>query len=407
MDLLRLLLILAVIVASLRFKAPVGPVLFGAGLLTSILFGGSLELLAGEYWELLRSARFIELTLVIMLITALGALLKELQFLDRLTRACRDLAGGRRTAAGFLPALVGLMPMPGGSLLSAPLVEEVMDDPACTADYKLVTNYWHRHAVEFFWPLYPGIIFTQAITGMPLIDVAFLQLPLGVAMIVIGIFAFLRRIPNPPAGRSHTFRAIGQIVVTVWPILLAIALFGLARVNLPLSVALAIVALLAATRPHWRRIVEPIRKGFSLRLVLMVFGILSFQAALDATGAIASIPGLADRYSLPTPVVIFAVCFLAGLLTGMVAAFVALGYVLLAGFLYQPVLVPANIMLAFLAGYLGMMFSPTHVCLIVTSEYFRVDLLPVYRRMFLPGLVLLAFGVLLYVSPWPALFGPK
>ena len=86
------------------------------------------------------------------------------------------------------------------------------------------------------------------------------------------------------------------------------------------------------------------------------------------------------------------------------AAFVGLGYSLLAGYLYQPEIVPSFIFLAYLSGFLGIILSPTHLCLVLTNEYFGSNLLRVYRKMVLPLAILFVLGLLLYFSPWPSLF---
>ena len=146
------------------------------------------------------------------------------------------------------------------------------------------------------------------------------------------------------------------------------------------------------------------KKGFSYRLIVLVYGILSFQTVLEMSGGIQSIPELATTYSLPSELIIFLVCFSIGILTGMVSAFVGLGYALLAGFLYQPEISPAAILLASLSGFLGIMFSPTHLCLIFTAEYFRADLLKIYRTLAVPLLILGLGGYMLYLSGYGSLF---
>ena len=99
------------------------------------------------------------------------------------------------------------------------------------------------------------------------------------------------------------------------------------------------------------------------------------------------------------------VCFTLGFLTGMVAAYIGMGYALLAGFLYQPTIIPGNILLGYLAGYLGMLLSPTHLCLILSANHFGAGLGKVYRVMAIPALLLAIAGFLLSRSGWGGLFG--
>jgi integral membrane protein (TIGR00529 family) len=406
MDAVKLLVVFALIVLALRRKLSVGVTLFGAGLLTALVYGIEVSDLAAAYWNLLTSRRFISLTALIVLITILGALLKELGFLERLTEACRGLYGGRRTAAALLPPLVGLMPMPGGALLSAPLVESVLSRPPHPPQLKCVINYWYRHVVEHFTPIYPGIIVSEAVTGMPIGKIALLQLPMALVMAVLGIVFFVRKVARSRAAVGSIRPAIKGIALTVWPIFLIVTIYAVFEIEMAWAALIGIALLVALTRPTRDQLYRPLRKGLSYKLVFLVFGILSFQVMLDQSGAVAAIERLSSAYNLPAEAIIVVVAFAAGLLTGMLAALVALSYSLLAGFLYQPVIDPGNILLAFTAGYIGMMFSPTHLCFVLTNEYFKSDFLRCIKLMAVPLIILGLFGYFLSRSFWPELVYP-
>ncbi|MEW6413495.1 MAG: DUF401 family protein [Candidatus Zixiibacteriota bacterium] len=404
MDALKLVAVLAAIVIALRKKVPVGITLFGAGVVTALLYGLNLLVLLNGYWELIKSERFISLTAIVVSITILGALLKELGYLTKLTAACRRLPGGGRTAATVLPTLVGLMPMPGGSLLSAPLVDNVLAEGKHSPEFKLITNYWFRHIAEFCWPIYPGLILTEALTGMPIYKVSLLQMPMTFVMASVGLIFITRKIELAGSDSVDTIKALGGIAGAIWPIALAIGLYAIFKLELAIAVVVALVLVSLLTRPETARLKAAFKEGISIKLVFLVFGILSFQTSLELTGAIKSIPTIASSLNLPAELVIFLVCFAAGMLTGMVAAYVGLGYTLLASYLYQPQIVPSHIFLAYISGFLGIILSPTHLCLILTNEYFGSDLLKVYRKFTVPVLIVFAIGLIIYISPWPEMF---
>lgn len=403
MDIVRILVIFAVIVVALRRHIPVGITLFAAGLLLALLYQISPGLLWDGYLRLISSIRFLSLTAVIILVTILGQLLQSLGYLDRLSAAFQGLWGGRRTVVMVLPPVVGLMPMPGGALLSAPLVGQALADPRYSPEHRTATNYWFRHLVEFSWPVYPGLILAEAITRVPIGQVALLQMPLALAMIVIGYFLFARQIEAGSGEKMRLSRTVVGFFGAIWPIGIAILIYGVVRCDLSLAVLAGLLALIVVARPGWSELGSALRHGLSYKLVFMVFGILSFQTVLELSGAITSLPTLAANYSLPPAIVIFLVCFTVGILTGMTAAFVGLGYSLLAGFMYQPTLHPEHMLLAYASGYIGMMLAPTHLCLILTNQYFGSDLGKVYR-LILPGMaILLAVAFALAFSAWPSL----
>jgi hypothetical protein len=48
--------------------------------------------------------------------------------------------------------------------------------------------------------------------------------------------------------------------------------------------------------------------------------------------------------------------------------------------------------LSYVSGFMGTMLSPLHVCMIVTSEYYRTDLVKSYRPIIIPALLQIVFG---------------
>jgi hypothetical protein len=54
----------------------------------------------------------------------------------------------------------------------------------------------------------------------------------------------------------------------------------------------------------------------------------------------------------------------------------------------------ATTVFAYGCGYVGMILSPVHVCLVVTNEYFKTRLFSSYRYIVLPALVVFGFCLL-------------
>jgi len=401
---LKLVAVLAVIVLALHRRLPVGLTLLAVGPFTAILYQVDFRDLLEGYGRVAGSADFFSLTGLVVFVTMLGTLMREIGYLDRLSGACRRLPGGSRTAVISLPPLIGLMPMPGGSLMSAPLVNSVLADPKYTPEFKCAANYWFRHQVEFCWPIYAGLVLTEAITGLPIGQVALLQLPLTLFMFTIGYFYFGKRITNDVNARPGLLGPLHGIAATIWPVLIAILLYGLIGIELSLSVVAALAVLAVVARPARPVIVKTLKAGFSPGLVVLIFGVLAFRLVLELSVAVRSIPRLAATYHLPPELILGLVCFTIGLRTGMVSAYVSLGYTLLAGLLYQPEIVPGHIILAALSGFVGMMVSPAHICLVVTNAYFGSELSKVIRTLAVPLIIFGILGFLLYLTPYTSFF---
>jgi hypothetical protein len=82
--------------------------------------------------------------------------------------------------------------------------------------------------------------------------------------------------------------------------------------------------------------------------------------------------------------IVAALPFLAGFVTGVASAIAGIAFPLVAGLLASGAggLSPmATMALAFGFGYMGMMLSPIHLCLLMTRDYFSASLLPIYRQL--------------------------
>src|SRR5574340_656401 len=110
------------------------------------------------------------------------------QMTESLSRVARD----RRVTMAVLPGVIGLLPSAGGAAFSAPMVQEAAGDIAVSPERRAFINYWFRHIWEYVSPLYPGILLTAAVTGLPLNRLMLSQTPLAVAVVVTGALLCFR-----------------------------------------------------------------------------------------------------------------------------------------------------------------------------------------------------------------------
>jgi len=95
-----------------------------------------------------------------------------------------------KQAIAFMPMFLGLLPMPGGAMFTAPMVKDISDESGISPLNASVINYWFRHSMEFFWILYPAIVMESALTGISLTKILLIQLPIGIFSLVGAWFFF-------------------------------------------------------------------------------------------------------------------------------------------------------------------------------------------------------------------------
>jgi hypothetical protein len=97
-------------------------------------------------------------------------------------------------------------------------------------------------------------------------------------------------------------------------------------------------------------------------------------------------------FGIPIMYIIMLLPFIAGLVTGVSFGFVGASFPVVFELLgqHQPVhVIMAATVFAYTFGYVGMLISPLHICLIVTNEYFHSRLMATYKIIAGPILVVL------------------
>ena len=395
-DLLKIGAAFALIIVLLRLRWNLGAVM----LLASALLGALYLIGPLEQFKVLIDAGADPVTLnlvgALVLIMVLENIIRKRGLLKQMTDSLSRVARDRRYTMGILPGVIGLLPSAGGAAFSAPMVQEAAGDISISPERRAFINYWFRHIWEYCSPLYPGIILVAAVSRIPLDSLLLSQLPLPVAVVVVGVLFCFRDVEGHALPGERKRDDIRDLVVSLLPIIAAIVMVVVLKLNLSVAMASIVIALFVMYRYSFPEIGTAIKESISLNVILMVFGIMAFKYMLDASGAIEALPRFFRESGLPPVAVFFALPFLVGLLTGLTVGFVGSTF---------PIIVamtgghpdPGIITFAFASGFAGVMLSPTHLCLLLTVQYFKADLAGTYRLMYVPVLLVFLVGVGVYL----------
>ena len=127
----------------------------------------------------------LNLTVAVALISMLGYSLKETGMMTDLIEGLRWLLPARFFLAA-IPAMFGLLTMPGGALMSAPFNESEGDRLGLSLEQKTYVNVWFRHLWYWVSPLSPILILTASMAGFTLTEYLYAQLPILAVVLVIG-----------------------------------------------------------------------------------------------------------------------------------------------------------------------------------------------------------------------------
>ncbi|MEI8242529.1 MAG: DUF401 family protein, partial [bacterium] len=416
----KIAVVFAGLLLALRLRVTLELALLSGGVLLDLWSGrGWLQTLR-DFGGGFADAETWMLMLMTLLIVEVARFMTAKENADELLGMTVRLGGshGRMVSIMALPAVIGLVPMPAGARFSAPFVEQMAGsrDPA----WKTVVNYWFRHLWEYWWPLYPGVMLAATLFQM---DVSrftaalFLYTPWT---ILVGYLLLVR--PHRHELKVDTFvlpPSRGRQVIVLAPLVTVLAAVFLlpllpgpwrshptaAAKLLPaiLGLALALVIvfadeLRAARRTGTARLTGTARwvpPGFgsatlsrrSAGVFLSLFGVMLFKHMLERSELLGEAARQLNAAHVPAMLAVMLLPFVAGMVTGLAVGFIGTAFPFVIALMHAPDsgLTPmATLFLAYGCGYMGLLLSPVHLCLILSREYFQAPLRGVYRLLAAP-----------------------
>ncbi|MCK4547255.1 MAG: DUF401 family protein [Candidatus Eisenbacteria sp.] len=394
MVLLELLIVVVIFVGLVMKRVDLGVSILASSLLLGLIFGMPPVEILRSFWLGTIQLPTINLVAIILLILLLGNLLGETGNLRNIAAALEQLIPYRKVTLVLPAAFIGLLPMPGGAMLSAPMVEEGGRRMNLSAEMKTFINYWFRHLWEYCWPLYPGLILGAAILEVPITRMMAAQWPITLVAIgagtLLGILRLPRQVSTDPCGKNPV-AGLRFLAASVWPIVLVLALVLATQLPMVVALGLAIVASILVARMGWSRLWPLLRKSLSWRTALVLVAVMVFKRVLDGSGAIDAIPMAFEELGVPPVLLLVLAPFAVGILTGVNQAYVGVSFPMLVPLMGGPNPDFSLVMLAYVSGFVGVLLSPVHLCLLLTKGYYGARYPGVYRYL-IPAAVMVQLG---------------
>ncbi|MDY7010647.1 MAG: DUF401 family protein, partial [Planctomycetota bacterium] len=218
--------VFALILVLARLKAPLSAAIAVGAVVIGALFGMGAGNIAGEVLAGAVRPGTIALAVIIAVLIGLSEIMRASGQLERIVSLAKAFLRRPAVAMAALPALIGLLPMPGGALFSAPMVGSAAGDTKVSGARLSAINYYFRHIWECWWPLYPGMILAVSVTKLDFLSFIRFQFPLSIIMVACGLL-ILRKMhsdlhitaPPPPRGtRRKLLKETSSIwlIVVVW-----------------------------------------------------------------------------------------------------------------------------------------------------------------------------------------------
>ena len=348
---------------------------------------------------------------MVSLILVLSHTLEKSGQMARLLDAFKGLIQKPKINLVIFPALIGLLPMPGGAIFSAPMVKTLGQGHRLSEAQLSYINYWFRHIWEYWWPLYPGILLTTALANIDLWRLVVLSAPLTLVAVLAGYWPLRGAVPalEKQVRRKAILPFFKELAPIAFVIIFGVTIGSLfsgifpapmrpiaKEAGLILALFIALFWVWQANRMDWTTRRNIVQNPALLKMVYMVAAILIFGGILEDSHAVDQVSDEMLRWQIPLMPITMLLPFLVGTVAGITIAFVGTTFPILISLIdtmgHHGLMLP-YLMLALASGFAGVLVSPLHLCFLLSNEYFQTTLLHVYRLMRVPLLALLIGAV--------------
>lgn len=400
---LLLAIAMALIIILLRKHVPIGPCMLAGGLFIWVMKTPEPRYLWQALTETFSMNRTYDILFALYFVMCLEIELRTSGALAGMVQALQRIFSSTKVTLAVMPAFLGLLPSLGGARFSAPIVEEASKKLSITQEHRAAINFWFRHIFEFSSPIIPGMIMACNIAGVPYSDFIMHLCWLTVLAFVVGWLVIIMPIKTDTAtGFQEDKRQNAQNTQDLWlslsPVVLTFILVVFCGMNASMGMGVVTVGLFIVLHFSKRfvSLKEVVIGALDKKMFFNVLCILYFIQILTVTNVLREIVTAFQSSPLPVPVIIACVSFIIGVLTGMSQGHVAIVMPIVAA-MSTGDLNLAGVAMAF--GVAGQMLTPTHMCLVVTVDYFKSNFFKTLQPILLCEVIILTvFSVYSYFT---------
>ncbi|MBY8991107.1 MAG: DUF401 family protein [Candidatus Lokiarchaeota archaeon] len=339
--------------------------------------------------NVLTNPSILTLIIIMIFIPILGGIMEESGLMMEMIQKMRI---SKKSSLMMIPALFGLLPVPGGALMSAPIVQQIDSEEDATK--KVSINVWYRHMLIMVYPLSSSLIISSFLTDINLYILVLGLFPGLIVMWLIGYITLVKNIsPFTEQGERDLKRAFHNLV----PILIAPILDFVGRIFFNFSVP-ELFLLIGLVFSIWLALrfgkmnfssVKTISKKMKIwRFPLIIFSMFIFLEVFVLSGAPEEIAVLDLSVFL---------LILIGFFLGFATGRIQLPISIVIPIYLAPITVLTMSLIDFIFIYtsisLGYLITPLHPCVAYSTEYFETDFMKVVKVLGKP--IFISFMLLL------------
>ena len=327
--------------------------------------------------------------LSIMMVSILGGLMKHYKILDKIVGSIYQIIQNKKLILMILPALVGVLIIPGGALLSAPFIDEMGEEMKIPAPKRAAINLVFRHIAMFIMPFSTGILVVSA--ALPEINISrfiFLNLFYVIPIVFAGYILFIKDIEYSNTLKiKFSGRNLLYFLLYTSPIYVCVIINAVT--GLPFSISLIFSVLAVYLLCDKKNFFSILISSINYHTVLTVAAILIMKEIIlnmDELLMLFSSMFNSESNMMSILLIFFISSVFFGVVTGNQTATLAIILPMISRLDVSLDMIYIYTYFSFACTYAGYFFSPIHLCQAFTIEYMNVSTMQLYKeyRLYVP-----------------------
>lgn len=390
------------IVVMLFKKVHIGTTMLTASAVMGLLAGfGFLKTLILFFTSMTERAT-IELLAVVTLICILSYLLQKYGILDKMADSLEELFNNNRFSIMLMPMLIGVLFIPGGAVMSAPVVDSLGDKLEFSNVRKSAINLIFRHALFFVFPFSTTMVLASQITGLSPYAIIKYTFPMALMALASGYVFYIR---DSTAGKEamecrpdkNVLNRIGAVLWYTSPLWVGILINLISGIPLYLALVPGVFIVYFMSQKGKKDFLRDMVGGIKWSMLYAVAGIMVLQGFIKQMPALVKAINTLLETGMDVRILIVLSTAVLGLLTANNTAVTGMLLPLflpLADGSHEKALLTS---LIFVSGVIFYFISPLHLCQVFTAEYFNIKVKELYKEYRVFWSLLVLTMIILYV----------
>ncbi len=388
----------------LKFKMKLSYVLIITALFLGIISGIGVQKLSSSFISVFTDTASLNTILTVMMVGILGGVMKKYDFLEKIVESLQNLIKTRKNILMIIPAMIGVLQIPGGAMLSAPFVDDIGEELEIKRSKRVAINLIFRHISMFFLPYSVHLLII--ISTFPQLELSKLilqNLAIVTSTVIFGYLLYLRGVKEIKTEvRKDTGKNLLNLAVYTMPIYISVIINVITGWPFYITlIASVIVVYIVGNKKDFLKVVF---KSINIHtilsiiaVILMKFIILNMDQLLELFNSLFARTN--NLFSIL--LVLFASGLFFGMMTGNNTPPLAIMLPMIAQLNPSTEMLYVYTYFAGAAAFLGYFFSPLHLCQIFSLDIIGVSTGELYKE-YSPyaALMLIALFATTYLIKW-------